>query len=819
MKTVSMTTANRLKRRLAYSLIAASCIPAAANAALEEIIVTANKRAESANDIGLSITALSADKLKDQKLVSLEEITAAVPGLVFANSQQNTPIFFLRGVGFNESSLGVYPAVSLYVDEIPLPFPAMAAHSSYDLERVEVLKGPQGVLFGQNSTGGAINFIAAKPTSELSYGGDLSYGRFNKIETNAFVSGPLADNVGARLAIQNVQADEWQRSVTRPGDENGEEDYTASRLILTINPNDSSEINFNINGWRDKSDPQAFQFVAASPKRYDLALAKALEVVAVPYAEEDARSADWSPEFAPSGDKEFYQTSIRGDFDVTDSKRLTALIAYSDYKQNQVHDGDGMHLIAADFEHNIGRIDSTFAEIRLAHDDGSAIRWVVGANYEDSSTFEDQLLRYTGNTTHRATALWINGSGSTLEQEIEFYAFFGNIDYNFTEDLTLKVGARYTDTTIDSETCGYAPLNMPGVTDTSGGSGSNVARLFTILGSRSTRPFDPIGLGDCFTLDANAGAAGTLSEEAGIPGMPFIETLAEDNISWRIGLDYQPGDILYYGNISQGFKAGSYPTLSGATFNEHKPVTEESVLAYELGFKASLAENTVQLNGAVFHYDYEDKQVRGKIPDPIFGPLDKLVNVPESTITGAEFDVVALLTDKLTLSAAVTYVDSEVDEYIGFSVLGSNPSDPANNAIPEDLSGNSLPYTPEFTYSLDLDYRTDLQNGGSIFAGINVTGQTDADAVFNGDDLALPQDRIDAGTAKSLVTNYFEIESYATLGARLGYETQDGRWRMMLWGKNITDEYYYNAVIPSSENGARVAGRPRTYGVTVGYTY
>src|SRR5690606_16513999 len=199
MKTVSMTTANRLKRRLAYSLIAASCIPAAANAALEEIIVTANKRAESANDIGLSITALSADKLKDQKLVSLEAITAAVPGLVFANSQQNTPILFLRGVGSNESSLGAYPAVSLYVDEIPLPFAAMAADSSYDLERVEVLKGPQGVLFGQNSTGGAINFIAAKPTEELSYGGDLSYGRFNKIETNAFVSGPLADNVGARL--------------------------------------------------------------------------------------------------------------------------------------------------------------------------------------------------------------------------------------------------------------------------------------------------------------------------------------------------------------------------------------------------------------------------------------------------------------------------------------------------------------------------------------------------------------------------------------------------------------------------------------------
>src|SRR5690606_28632469 len=202
---------------------------AAAQAQLQEIVVTANKRAESANDIGLSISAISGDKLAEQKLTTLEEITSSVPGLVFATSDQNTPILTLRGVGFNESSIGVYPATSLYVDEIPLPFPVMAAHSAYDLERVEVLKGPQGVLFGQNSTGGAVNFIAAKPTQELSYGGDLSYGRFNKVEANGFVSGGLTDRLAGRLAVQSTKADEWQRSMTSDR-ENGEEDYTAARL-------------------------------------------------------------------------------------------------------------------------------------------------------------------------------------------------------------------------------------------------------------------------------------------------------------------------------------------------------------------------------------------------------------------------------------------------------------------------------------------------------------------------------------------------------------------------------------------------------------
>ena len=814
----------KMKKKLISAAVLALCASGVANAALEEIIVTANKRSESANDIGMAISAVSGDQLSDQKLVSLEELTSVVPGLVFANSQQNTPILTMRGVGFNDSSLGVYPAVSLYVDEIPLPFPAMASHSAYDLERVEVLKGPQGVLFGQNSTGGAINFIAAKPTDELSYGGDVSYGRFNKIETNAFISAPLSDTVGARLSVQNVTADEWQTSQTRPGDENGAEEYTAARLLLSFQPSDTSEITVNLNGWRDKSDPQAFQFVAATPKLFNSAPVPAAEVFAVPFTDKSARAADWSEDFEPESDKEFFQASVRGDFEVSDSKTLTAIVAYSDFERDQVHDGDGGAHVAADFEVSDGEIDSTFAEIRLAHDAGEGVRWVVGANYEDSSTYEDQLLRYVNNTSHRAAALFINGSGSTMEQDIQSYGIFGNIEYDFAEDLTLKVGARYTDTEIDAESCGYAPPNLPGVPDPFG-NGSNVADLFNILGSRSTRFVDPIGEGDCFTLDATAGESGTLTPEAGIPGVVFKDTLAEDNFSWRIGLDFRvTEDVLVYGNLSQGYKAGSYPTLSGATFNELQPVTEESVLAYEVGFKASLLDNTVQWNGAIFYNDYEDKQVRGKFEDPIFGPLDRLVNIPESTIFGIETDIVAQLTDNLTLTAAVTYLDSEVDKYpadIAFDVYG----------VQRDLSGNDLPYTPELTYSLDLDYRLPLNSGGEFFMGVNVVGQTDADAVFDGDDLDLTDaplrdvgggvllNGVDAGFHKSITEHYFVVEEYYTVGARMGYESEDGRWRVMLWGKNITDEYYWNGAIASSENGARVAGRPATYGITVGYTY
>lgn len=792
------------------SLLATSILCSGyASAALEEIVVTANKRAESANDIGLSIAAVSGSKLKEQKLTSLEEITSVVPGLVFATSQQNTPILTLRGVGFNESSLGVYPATSLYVDEIPLPFPVMAAHSSYDLERVEVLKGPQGVLFGQNSTGGAVNFIAAKPTDEFSYGGDISYGRFKKIETNAFVSGRFNDLLSARLAVQNVRSDDWQQSVTSD-QENGEESYTAGRLQLRLEPTDTATININLNGWRDKSDPQAMQFIAATPKRFDQAPGNAATQFGIPFAKEDNRSADWSAIDRPSGDKQFSQLSVRGDFELNDSMTMTALLAHSDYEQDQVQDGDGHHLVTAGFVQNKGEIQSTFAEIRLASNNDSGVRWVLGANYEDSSTEEDQLLQFSDNTTYRPQTFFISRTGSLLEQEIESYAVFGNVDYDFTEDLTLKLGARYTDTTIDADSCNYAAANAPGTIDSSGGSGSNVAAIFNFLGGLSGNPFTPIGLDDCFTLNA--------PPLQGVPGIPFVSTLAEDNISWRVGLDYQfNDDTLLYANISQGYKAGSYPTLAANDYSQLQPVTEESVLSYEAGFKKSLADSRVQWNGAIFYYDYEDKQVRGKIQIPLFGPLDRLVNVPESTITGLETDVVAQLTDKLTLTAAITYVDSEVDKYTGFDVYG----------VERDLSGNDIPFTPEITYSLDLDYRTPLGDG-TFFMGLNVVGQSDSDAVFDGDDLDIsdapapgssPINGVDAGVHKSITEKYFVVESYATLGARIGYESDDGRWKAMLWGKNITDEYYYNSVVASSEGGARVAGKPRTFGITLGYTY
>jgi outer membrane receptor protein involved in Fe transport len=793
---------------LALSAIALMAAQAAPTwAVIEEIIITANKRGENLSEVGMSVAALSSQQIKDKGITSLGDFAAAVPGLIFTPSETNTPIFTLRGVGFNESSLGVYPATSLYIDQAPLPFPALASHVAFDLERVEVLKGPQGTLFGQNSTGGAINFIAAKPTAELAYGGDISFGRFDRVETNGYVSGPLSDNLRARLAFTTANADEWQSSSTRD-DENGKEKYYALRLLTEWEPTDTARFNFNVSTWKDKSDPQAQQLIAVTPGVPAFTRPQSLDV---PFSPEESRAADWSTtectealpgddctgNYAPRSDREFYQAVARGDFDLSDDLTLTAMLSYADFEQDQATDGDGTYLVTAELDKGLGEITTFSAEVRLANSPDSAIRWIVGGNYESSETFEDQNLRYWDNTNYNPANLYINGSGYTVDQDIESYAVFGNLEFDLGDIVTLRAGARYTDTTIDDETCSYAPGD------------ERVADLFNLLGTLDFinpdgNAFVPIGgFPDCFSLN-----------DDNVPGEIFAESLQEDNVSWKIGADFHvTDDSLVYVNISQGYKAGSFPALSVAKWEGMKPVTQESVLSYELGVKSLLAEGMVQVNAAVFYNDYEDKQVRGKLLDPIFGSLDKLFNVPESEIFGAEMAVTVSPTDALTLSAAVTYLDSEVTKFSGSNAYG----------IIENFAGDPLPFTPEWTYTLDADYRFLLKSGGEVFFGATLTGQSDSDAVFGASHISVEetaaQKGVAPGTYRALTDNPFVIDEYYTVDARIGYQSADEHWKVMVFGKNVTDEYYWTTVITSFDSAGRFAGKPATYGIKVSYDF
>lgn len=769
--------------------VAVSDNAAASNSVgIDEIVVTANKREENLNKVGLTVTAISGDALAERRITSLQDVASAVPGLAFAPSANNTPILTLRGIGFNESSLGVYPAVSVYIDQAPLPFPVLASHSAYDLQRIEVLKGPQGTLFGQNSTGGAINYIAAKPGSEFSGGGDISYGRFNQIEGNAFVTGALTDTLRARLAVTGASADGWQISTTRPQDRNGKQSYVAGRLLLDWDASDTIRLSLNLNGWNDKSEPQAAQWILLQPQTPATVRP---EELAQPFTSERPRAADWSVgEVTPRSARKFYQAALRADIDLSDDITLTSLISYDHYTQNQTTDGDGSALIVTDLQADDGYIHSFNQELRLANAASSSLRWVVGANLEKSKTAEDQLLVYFNDSNNSPALNNIFQSITLNRQSIRNYAFFGNAEFDVTPELTLKGAIRYTNSRNRATICGN-----------DAGDG-HIAGLFNLLGSLlGTVPFTPVGSsgpsnGRCYALNENNVPDGT----------PFVGTLRENNVSWRAGLDYRatPGTLLYV-NVSRGYKAGSFPVLAAATIAQYTPVTQESVTAYEGGIKAGFLDRRVQINAAAFYYQYKDKQVLTKIVDPVFGILDALRNVPKSSVFGVEGEVTVRPVHGLTIGAAVTYLNAKIKRYQGFDYIGTS----------RDFAGEALPFTPKWNYGLNVDYRFDRPAGGTPFIGVSVNGRSRSDTVPGGRGIAVesaPTTRSIPGLVHPFVTN-----AYATVDARLGFEAPGGRWKVMLWGKNIFNEYYWTNVVTASDNSARYAGRPATYGITLGF--
>lgn len=270
-----------------------------------DIIVTANKRSESLNRVGLTIQAFSGDDLKKQNIRKIEDLISVVPSLSYALTTTNTPVYSLRGVGYYDTSLGAVPSVAVYVDEVPYPISTLASQVVLDLERVEVLKGPQGTLFGESSTGGAINFIAAKPTRDLAYGADINYGRFNVVEATGYVSGPLSDTLSYRVALKGVHGDDWQRSYLRD-DTLGERKLFAGRASFLWQAGDGVKILATASGHIDRSDPLAPQFILL--RKQTQGNFPVLD--SIPYAPDKARAANWSPSRRPKGNDKQYNFSL-----------------------------------------------------------------------------------------------------------------------------------------------------------------------------------------------------------------------------------------------------------------------------------------------------------------------------------------------------------------------------------------------------------------------------------------------------------------------------------------------------------------------------
>ena len=740
-------------------------LPPAAEPGIEqggEIIVTAQKRSQTLLDVPISVTALSGAQLVDRGINDVQDLVKVTPGLSFVDTGKAAPVFSLRGVGFFDNSIGARPTVSVYTDEAPLPFSVESKAGAFDLERVEVLKGPQGTLFGQSSTGGAINYIAAKPTRDFRGGVTGSFGRFNMADLQAYVSGPLSSTLEARIAVHTQQSGDWQRGYTR-ADTSGRQNFTQTRLLLDWKPTDRLSVLLNVNGFYDGSDNQVPQFLAASKSRPYTPL-----LLTYPTAPRDARAADFSPGQDFRRNNKFYQGILRADYDVSNALTLTSLSSYSQMNINSLI-SDGTTLNNFNFR-DVGFVSSFSQELR-ASGDVDKLHVLVGANfqYDKANEVAESLTAYA--TT---TPIAGDDNAAVSNQKFRTYAAFADATYNVTDRLRITGGVRYTKQDLDYNGC----LTVQN---------QNSANIYTgtinfVRKGAGLGPIPTLAPGQCASLDANylpARAVGNLNE---------------DNVSWRAVIDFKPTPrTLLYVTVSKGFKAGSITDPGASSIEQFRPVTQESVLAYEAGIKTSLFNRTVDFTAAGFYYDYNDKQLLGRnVFNPnIFGAQSALVNIPKSRVTGAEATLTMRPVTGFTLTAAATYLETKViGDFINYSLV----------AVPTNFKDSAFPYTPKWQLVFDGEERIPISSSVVGAFGWNASYRTGTIAGFGGD----PR---------------LNIDSYWLLDLRLGVEAANGRWKANLYGRNILDEYYWNNVAAGGDAIRRQAGMPATYGIQLSYKF
>ena len=570
-------------------------------AVIEEVIVTAQKREQRLIDVGIAVTAFSSEDLAQFGWDEPSDLAAQTPNMnvnqVFGNSIPNVSI---RGIGLNDYAVNNNPAVGVYVDEVYLVSPAMLSFQLFDLERVEVLKGPQGTLYGRNTTAGAVNFVSRLPGNEASGYLNLGYGSFERTEIQGAVGGHLGESVSGRLAFSvDRQADGHQDNrATR--DSVGEVDRVAWRATLRFEPSESFSALASWHMGKDESDTLL------------------LKVDNIFTADDDAFFP--GDPFESGGRPDTYMNvesdggTLSINWDLSENIRLTSITGMIDFSREHVEDRDGTGLSHLDgtFQNELEQFSQ---ELRLTAETETLVL-ILGAavssdEVETRDLFETNEFFTAGIFPFRAV-------GNEYYQETESNAAFLNLEWQFDPNWRFVGGLRYTDEQKD------------------------FSNAFTFIYVDA--------------LPSNGG-----SQIGVFP--PVREEYGASDVSGKIGLDYTGlADTLLYFSISKGFKSGNFQ--GQLTFNpaDLAPFDEENVIAYEAGTKSQLLGNRMQLNASVFLYDYEDMQIYGSIYTEPIDPLFGIDNVGDAEIIGAELDLLWRVNANLDLRAGLGLLDTEITD-------------------------------------------------------------------------------------------------------------------------------------------------------------
>lgn len=749
--------------------------------ALEEIIITSQKRPQSLQDVPISVAAITGDKIEAMGVQNLEDLTVFVPSLHYTETGFSTQVR-IRGIG-SDNSQGFEQSVGMYVDGIYHGRAQLFRAPIFDVERVEVMRGPQGTLFGKNSIAGALDLITAKPTDEFE--GQIlgSYEtEFGTNEVSGYVSGPFSEKWKGRLAVRYYDDPGYMTNNFKGTDEANQEEL-AVRGSLDWQATDNFKALLIIE--HDTFDVQGRAIEATLDK---------------PIAENVDSFHEVLANFGPTFDPEFNyirdmdapefsnntidSQTLRLDYNWNDYTvtALTGLLGF-DYTENCDCDFTPANMFDLDLFEEYDQISQ---EIRIASPSNTTIEWVAGIYYQSyEQSFSDvfniptdslfpTFLALNPDIPDTVETLRGQGIDRQFTQDSDSWAIFGEAVWNVTSDFSIALGARFT----EEEKSSTKVLNGVDITN-------NNTPLEGVVGGTAAGLFKGI-----FAVD---------TEQLKLLGSPtghnLDESRKESDVTPALTLTYYINDeIMTYAKASKGFKAGGFDPRSNNT--AHFEFEEETVNTIELGSKMSLAEGQGELNIALFRMDYDNLQI-----SQFDGALGfNIGNAKDTLVQGLELDGRWQLHEHLSSSFGFAYLDFEYKDFKnGNCHHGQAPDtiDPETGAGICDYTGKRGVYTPEYTINGSLDYRQSINSSMTFFSSLDLQWIDEQMVHVNLDPNGL-------------------IDAYTMLAMRVGVETD--RWQLALLGQNLLDEgvISYSGNIPLSGSIAQsntfysFVRRPRT---------
>ena len=700
----------------------------------EEVLVTAEKRSESLQDLSQAITVLTGEDLDTRQVTSFVDLSAIAPGVNIAKNEGFKTVITIRGVG-NEANQNAIanPSVSYHLDGIYVASPFALQTDFLDLERIEVLRGPQGTLFGQNSTGGAINVVTTAPSMDSSFGkADLTLGDYGLIKARAAYNLPLSDTLAVRASVISNKRDGFTDNLTL-GQDLDDANSLSARVRVLYEPSDNFRANFTAQFF-DEDRNGAAQKGLLDP---------------TPGARKLRQNSIAEYEL----ESQLYSAVLEWDFEKFSVKSLTSyqdddILIRRDNDRNDLDFLPPFAQLPSSYDPETNKQTTITQEVNLVSSEPlfGKLDWVAGVFYLDTdveiSILERLDFGFDG-TFDPFTIETIYAYGgdvgfiSDSKPERDSTSMYGQGTWNLSETWRTVFGLRYTEDEVYSSVTNYY----------------------------------------------------------GREGTDILE-IESDKVTGRLVVEHDINDsTMLFGSFTKGFKPGG-SNLTYGTEAVVAPIVvlpifnEEIVNAYEIGLKTDLADGRARLNAAAFYYDYKNLQYQATDPEVFNGGVG---NIPASEIFGAELEFSAFLSDSLILDARMAWLDTEItsdhlaldnvqSEAAGNALLGqgfdlfSDEIQIARADQIQNVNGNELAKTPSFTGNLSLNWTKELEAWGEMRSTLQYTYRGDfKHRIFNNADTDI-------------------VPSYDVLDLVIGFYPGAGEsWHAELVAKNLTDEDGINA--------------------------